>query len=241
MKKPTHPSATPGVAVAAVWCGVVLAAMLVCAQTDASREYVDAQGRFRFTYPASFGAASPGTNDGFGDRVAAVRFALFSSSAIGGEAALTRGFPVIDLQAVGGLYDAIVLELFPDPIRAAITGTLPRLTSANFCAALAQERHLDPELPAFTSLSPQQRAAIAGSDRMRNVGPRVVRCTVEGSVVTFDKDVAFQEGGPRQRVYGAVRFLEGAYSTFQIVRAGAPADPGLLDQMTAVVRSWASS
>ena len=48
----------------------MLAALVM--QADAPREYVDPQGRFRFAYPSSFGTASRGTNDGFGDRVAAV-------------------------------------------------------------------------------------------------------------------------------------------------------------------------
>ena len=75
----------------------------------------DPARRFRFSYPASFGEPSPGTNDGIGDRVAAFRFSVFSSG-IGGEAALTSGFPVIDLQAAGGLYDANALEVFPEAI-----------------------------------------------------------------------------------------------------------------------------
>jgi hypothetical protein len=82
-------------------------AVLALAQAEPQREYADPARRFRFFSPASFGEPSPGTNDGFGDRVAAIRFSVFSSG-IGGEAALTRGSPVIDLQAAGGLYDAIM-------------------------------------------------------------------------------------------------------------------------------------
>ena len=89
--------------------GVAFVMALLFAQADSQREYRDPGGRFRFSYPAAFGAPSSGTNDGFEDRVAAVRFAVFSSG-IGGEAALTRGFPVVDLQAAGGLYDAITFK-----------------------------------------------------------------------------------------------------------------------------------
>jgi len=79
---------------------------------------------------------------------------------------------------------------------------------------------------------------MASTDRMRNVSPRVLRCDVDGTTVTFDKEVASQPGGPRQHVYGAVRFLESPYATFQIVRAG-PAPPlDVLSQMAALVRSW---
>jgi hypothetical protein len=218
-----------------VWSLAAVAA-LALAQADL-REYVDAARRFTFSYPAAFGPPSQGTNDGFGDRVAAIRFASFSSG-LGGEVALTRGLPVIDLQAVGGLYDAIALEVFPDPLRRTIVAALPPLTVATFCQQLAREQHLDPTLPVLARLPPEQRAAVASVDRMRNVNPRVIRCVVSGPIVTFDKEVAFQPGAPRQRVYGAVRFLEGAYSTFQTVRAGTAPDPLLLDQMTALVRSW---
>ena len=198
---------------------VAMLAMLGLAQGEPQREYADPARRFRFSYPASFGEPSPGTNDGFGDRVAAIRFSVFSSG-IGGEAALTRGFPVVDLQAAGGLYDAIALEVFPEAIRRQIVGALQPLSATNFCNQVAMEQHLDPQAAVFATLTAQQRSAIASVDRTRNVSPRVLRCVVEGSTVTFDKEAAFAPGGPRQHVYGAVRFLEAPYSTFQIVRAG---------------------
>jgi hypothetical protein len=219
---------------------LVIATLPALIQIADAREYVDAARRFRFTYPAAFGAPSIGTNDGFQDRAAAVRFAEFSSgvAGIGGEAALTRGVPVVDLQAVGGLYDAIALEVFPDPLRRQIVQALPRLTASNFCPMLAQEQHIDPQSAALSALTAQQRAVVASVDRMRHVDPRVVLCVVEGSTVTFDKETALQPGSPRQHVYGAVRFLEPPDSTFQIVRAGAAPDANVLRQMTDLVKSW---
>ena len=211
--------------------------VLAFAQAGGLREYVDPGGRFRFSYPAEFGAPSPGTNDGFDDRVAAIRFATFSSG-IGGEAALTRGFPVVDIQAAGGLYDAITLEVFPDPMRRQILQALPRLTAANFCPQIAQEQHLDPEVGPLAVLTAQQKSAIASADRIRNVNPRVLQCAVDGTTVTFDKEVAFQPGAPRQHVYGAIRFLEDPYATFQIVRAGPAPGAAVLSQMAALVKSW---
>lgn len=213
---------------------------LVFAQAEPQREYHDAARRFRFSYPASFGNPSVGTNDGFGDRVAAVRFSVFSSG-IGGEAALTRGFPVIDVQAAGGLYDAITLEAFPDALRNQIVGALPPLNAANFCKQIAVEQHLDPQSGAFAKLTAQQRSALAAADRMRNANPRIVSCVVDGSTVTFDKEVSFVPGGPRQHVYGAVRFLDAPYSTFQIVRAGPAPDTAVLKEMAMVVRSFTQS
>jgi len=86
------------------------------AQSGGQLIYEDPQSRFTFHYPAEFGMPSPGTNNGFGDRVAAIRFARFSAGVQGGtlvwggEAALTRGFPLLDLRAAGGLYDEITLS-----------------------------------------------------------------------------------------------------------------------------------
>ncbi len=216
----------------------VAGALLLLAQDPVQRAYVDPASRFRFSYPASFGSPSTGTNNGFEDRVAAVRFATFSSTGIGGEAALTRGFPLIDLGAVGGLYDAIALEILTVPLRRQIVSALVALTPGNFCGLLSQARHLDPASAALAGLTDQQKAAVASVDQMRHVEPRVVQCVVEGDTVTFVKDAAFQPGGPRQHVYGAVRFLSPPYSTFQIVRAGSRPDDAVLRQMTAVVLSW---
>jgi hypothetical protein len=216
---------------------VALATLAALAQAGSQREYVDPRGRFRFSYPAAFGAPSPGTNDGFEDRVAAVRFTAFSSG-IGGEAALTRGFPLVDIQAAGGLYDAITLEIFPDPLRRQVVQALPPLDVANFCQQIAREQHLNPQDAALARLTDQQKSAVASADRMRNVSPRVLQCVVDGTTVTFNKEVAFQPGGPRQHVYGAIRFLESPYATFQIIRGGPPPGAGVIDQMTALVKSW---
>jgi hypothetical protein len=218
------------------WIAAVMMTLAFAPAGD-QREYVDPGRRFRFSYPAEFGASSPGTNDGFEDRVAAIRFAAFSSG-IGGEAALTRGLPVVDLQAAGGLYDSIALEIFPEPMRRLIVQALPPLSVTNFCRQIAEEQHLDPQIAALAGLTVQQKSVIASTDRMRNISPRVVRCIVDGTTVTFDKEVASQPGGPRQHVYGAIRFLESPYSTFQVVRAGSGPSLAVLGQMTSLVKSW---
>ena len=216
---------------------VGVAIVLALVQPGATTRYVDAQNRFHFLYPTSFGTPAPGTNNGFGDRVASIRFSAFSAG-LGGEAVLTRGFPLVDLQAVGGLYDSIALEVFPDPIRSRIVETLTPLSVDNFCQLLAAEQHIDPTSPALAALTPQQQAAAVAVDQMRRVSPRVLQCARDGDTVTFDEEVAFQPGGPRQRVYGAIRFLAGAYSSFQIVQAGTAPNAEVLEQMTAAVKSW---
>ena len=218
------------------WIAAVMMT-LAFAQAGDQREYVDPGRRFRFSYPAEFGAPSPGTGDGFRDRVAAIRFAVFSAG-IGGEVALTRGFPVVDIQAAGGLYNSITLEIFPEPMRLMIVQALTPLSVTYFCQQIAQEQHLDPQIAALAGLTTQQKSVIASTDRMRNVAPRVLRCIVDGTTVTFDKEVASQPGGPRQHVYGAIRFLESPYTTFQVVRAGSGPSSAVLSQMASLVKSW---
>lgn len=213
------------------------AIVLFALQASPSHPYSDPRSRFTFEYPTAFGETSPGTNDGFEDRVAAVRFSSFPAM-FGGEAVLTRGFPLIDLQAVGGLYDVLTLEIFPAPLRAQVVAQLPRLTAANFCAALGEVSHLDPNLPAFSAWTPQQRRAIAGTDALRNASPRVVECRAAGETVIFDKERAFQPGSPLQHVYGAVRFLPAPYSTFQLVAGGTPPTRAFVATIEEVVSSF---
>jgi hypothetical protein len=201
-------------------------------------EYRDPANRFLFSYPASFGAPSVGTDNGFGDRVAAVRFAVFSAGGIGGEAVLGKGRPSLDVQAAGGLYDDIVTGTLPAPVLRALRTALPALTRENFCGQIGLEHHVDVNAGTFAALPAPQRAALASMDAMGNVAPRVSRCDAAGDVVVFDKEAAMTAGGPRRRVYGAVRFLAAPYTTFQLIRAGGSADPSLIDSMRDVVASW---
>jgi hypothetical protein len=212
-------------------------AFALAAQAAALTVYDDPGGRFRFSYPSRYGDVSTGTDDGFRDRAASRRFAAFPAH-LGGELAVTRGFPLVDIQAVGGLYDELTLQIFPDPLRATVVSQLPRLSAHTLCTAIAQASHVDPAAPAFASWTTQQKAALSATDAMRNVEPDVKRCQAIGDVVTFDKEVSFQRGSPRQHVYGVVRFLDGEYSTVQIIAGGAAPDAALLDEMTALVRSW---
>ena len=128
--------------------GLIAAALvLLVAQAAPVVEHRDPRGRFRFAYPQSYGAPFPGTNDGFAGRTA-VRFPAFPA-VLGGELVLTRGFPYIDIQAVGGLYDSISLEVFRDELRKRVIARLPRLTAATFCDALARRHHLEFDTPAM--------------------------------------------------------------------------------------------
>jgi hypothetical protein len=221
---------------------LALIAAAVCAPAQSpgfSRTYQDPQKRFEFTYPSEFGAPSPGTDDGFLDRVAAIRFSEFSAGVhagkiiLGGEVVLTKESPQVDLQAAGGLYDEITLQVFPAPAASVVRSALLRLTAANFCDAIARERHADPGDPRLSSLTVAERTALGQVDQMGNVSPKVLRCEVSGDTVTFAKDTA------QRYVYGAIRFLPPPYSSFQLIRgSGQTPPPEMLQQITDLVNSW---
>jgi hypothetical protein len=218
---------------------------LAQSQPGSLRTYQDPQNRFQFAYPAEFGTPTPGTDNGFGNREAALRFSEFSAGAhagrvlLGGEAVLTKGAPQFDLQAAGGLYDAITLQIFPAPVAGVIRNALPVLTPLTLCDAIGRERHLDTADQRLRILPAQQRAAIASVDRMGNINPKVLRCDVVGDTVTFVKEAAFDPAGPPRFIYGAIRFLPAPYSSFQLIRRSGVAPGGpLMQQITAVVNSW---
>jgi hypothetical protein len=215
-------------------CGIM---GLMVLQPPTMRLYRDPAGRFTFSYPSSFGSTSTGTNDGFQDRVAAVGFSTFPAR-FKGEAVLTRGFPLFDLQAVGGLYDGLTLEIFPAALRALVVRQLPRLSATNLCEALERPRHLDPNLAEFASLPPPQRESISQVDVMRNANPRLVECRTDGDVVVFDKQRSFRDGDPVQHVYGAVRFLPAPFSTFQVIAGGDPPRGAILTALADLVTSF---
>ena len=195
------------------------------------RLYQDAQLGLTFTYPPEFGMPARGTDDGFRDRVRAVRFAD-----VGAEAVLTRGRVTVDHQAVGGLYDPIALQVLPDADATLVAAAATPLTASNFCATLAS-----PDRTTRIALPARLLAAARLIDRMQAVSPRVDRCTVDADVVSFSRDAAVADtpGAARRHVSGAIRFLgNGAYSSFQIVAASSAAPPGWrLEAMRRVVQS----
>ena len=146
---------------------------------------------------------------------------------------MTKEAPQVDLQAAGGLYDEITLSALSRSAALIVRNSLPRLTAANFCDAIARERHADPTDPRLSSLTPTEKNALGQLDQMGNSSPKVLRCEVSGDTVSFEK-----QAGSRY-VYGAIRFLPLPYSSFQLVRgsADAPAPP-MLRQVTDLVNSW---
>ncbi len=201
-------------------------------------QYRDPAGRFAFDYPASYGAAETGADNGFGGRVAALRFSTFSSRGVSGEAVLVRGTPFISALSLGGLYDDIASGTLPDSVKAALAKELTPISAANFCERLRAERHIDVNAAALAALPDRQREALARLDAFGHVEPRVVACEARDGIVTFQKDAAMAAGGPRRHTHGAIRFLSGPYSAFFVVRAGALADASTLKEMTDLVASW---
>ena len=198
------------------------------------RTFVDPQKRFEFSYPDSFGTPGPGTDSGFQNRVAAVRFS--SLVGLGGEAAVTSGFIDVDIQALGGLYDAITRSVLPDADANTLVAVLPPITPANFCALLGAADRVQ-----GLALPPRLLPAVKMLDASRNVNPVVRRCDVSGGVAVFHKETTFEAGkvSARQHVFGALRFLAAPYSSFQFVR-GLNTSPAAadLDAADRIVRSF---
>jgi hypothetical protein len=224
------------IAMAALACG--MSSTAPASDRAQQVEYRDPAGRFTFSYDESFGTVSVGTDNGFGNRVAAVRFSAFSTRGIGGEAVLTQGPPSLDVQAAGGVYDDIVSGGLPASIKNIVDLALPRLTVANICEQFAREDHLEVDTTALASLTPQQRQTVAAFDRLGNIAPLVTRCTVTGDTITFDKEATTAPGGAKRRTYGAVRFLTGRYSAFHLIRASGTADDAVLEKIVRVVASF---
>jgi hypothetical protein len=221
-----------------VLCVLGLTSGAARAQTQAPpagwRVFVDPQGRFEFSYPPSFGEPVRGTDSGFRNRVAAVRF--LGLAGLGGEAALTSGFIDVDIQAVGGLYDAIARGVLQDADVPTLVAALPPLTPANFCSILGATDRAQ-----GLKLSPLLLTAARMLDVIRNLDPVVRRCAVTDRVAVFRKEATFQSGAmsARQHLFGAVRFLDAPYSSFQLVRGlNVPPSPADLDALERVVRSF---
>jgi hypothetical protein len=198
-----------------VFIAALLSAAVVGAQPSAETRYRDPKGRFAFDYPAGFGRAGAGTNDGFGNRVAAVRFPGFAPGSLGGELTVLSGPVMLDIQALGGLYDPLTLEIFPDDRRRQVVAALPAVTQQNLCALLAQEDHLGASTLPAPLLDVAHRV-----DRMRNMAPRVVTCETRGRTMLFHKEATYEAPGisVRQHIFGAIRFLDGPWTSVQLIR-----------------------
>jgi hypothetical protein len=200
------------------------------------RTYVDPQQRFQFSYPASLGDPRPGTDSGFGNRVAALRLPGFAG--LGGEAVLTSGFVDLDIQAAGGLYDAIARGVLQDADIPLVIAALPPLTPATVCGVLETADHT-----ANLKIPPRLLPVARQIDRMRNVDPALPRCTVADRVAVFHKEATLAAGvaSGRQHLFGAVRFLDAPYSSFQLVRGlSSPPSDVDLDVLERIVRSFSA-
>ncbi len=148
--------------------------------------------------------------------------------------------PLALRRAVGGLYDAITMEIFPGPRRKMLVRNLPALQASNFCRMLAREDHIDLGKRDFCSLSAKMKNGIRRVDRMRNIKPKLIFCKVSKNTVSFHKTATFQAGAmrSRQHIYGAVKFVKAPYSSFHLVRGGKDA-PGkkTTESITKLVKS----
>ena len=115
---------------------IVLAAAGLAASVQDSRTFTDSEVGLTFTYPTAFGDPVRGSDHGFEERRAAIRFPTLNA-----EAVLTAGPVLVDFQAVSGLYDHFALQVLPEAARVQITTALPVLRAESFCEALASADH----------------------------------------------------------------------------------------------------
>jgi hypothetical protein len=80
-------------------------------------------------------------------------------------------------------------------------------------------------------------------DAIRNIDPRVHRCSLTDRVAVFHKEATFQSGkfSARQHLFGVLRFLDAPYSSLQIVRGlNSPPSEADLAVLEQIVRSFKS-
>lgn len=196
-------------------CVLSLAASATLLAQAPMATYRDGRGRFSVSHPVTWGTPGVGTDDGFGDRIAAIKFPNLEG--LGGELSLVRGRLSIDIQALGGLYDDISLSALPDAVQQQVIARLTRVTPDSFCRLLGAADHLGNVQGLSATIVNLARRV----DRVRNVDPRVLQCTLEGDMVTFHKEATFEvpAGPTRQHIFGAIRFLGTSGEAVQLVRA----------------------
>lgn len=206
-------------------------------------KYSDPQNRFSFYYPSYFGISSEEEDIGLED-ISSVKFSDFSYSSqenkiiLGGLAVLREGFVLVDIQALGGLYDPISQTVFDKKDLDNILENIPTLTAENFCDELAKASHIDLSKSVFSYLSEELKDAIISIDQARNFNPKIINCNVFEDTVTFYKEGGY-EFGPVNHIYGAIKFLKSPFSSFQIVRVTAEEPTQeMLSNITSVVKSF---
>jgi hypothetical protein len=189
---------------------------------------------FTFEYPPAFGEPVRGSDDGFEDRRAALRF-----DRQGLDVVLTSGRVLVDHQAVSGLHDHFALQVLPERPRAQLLTVLPPLDAATFCAQLAAADHVT-----GLTLPPDVQSMARMADTMQRHSPRVETCERRGTIVRFSRRAQAVAGSAATEtsVFGAVRFLDGPFSSFQVIgRSAASPDAAMLASLERIVESFVAS
>lgn len=215
--------------------------------------YRDSEHRFEFSYPVNFGIPRKGYRDDMpgGDLGEEIFFPQFSYGLHNGEIVnggvlvVRSGRVWVGVQALGGLYDSVlvggVIDEFSLALRKKIFDQAENLTISNFCNELCKAEHITINDPALVGLSDERKQATIELDRTRNLNPKVITCKVLGDIVVFDKQILTQSGkyGNIQHIYGAIRFMKGPFTSVQFIRiTHEPPSEKLLETMTKVVQSF---
>ena len=106
---------------------------------------------------------------------------------------------------------------------------------------MSKSEHISIDDSVFNNVTHEQRQAIIGLDRMRNLNPEVIVCKTSDYIVVFHKKVVAQFGQVRniQHIYGAIGFLNDSFTSVQFIRITSDSlTKELLETMTKVVRSF---
>ena len=214
--------------------------------------YRDAQNRFEFSYPANFGIPTSDIRSDMpgGDSGEAFFFPQFSHGFRNGKVVLEGDVVVRSGRAwvsgaLGGLYDPILvggfISVFPPVLQKKLFELAENLTIPNFCNELSKAEHIAIDDPALADLSGERKQAVIELDQMRNLDPKVITCKIFGDTVVFDKQVLARFGkfSNIQHIYGAIRFMNGLFTSVQFIRiTREPPSEKLLETMTKVVQSF---
>ncbi len=235
-------------------CGVMTAGLPKVSAEDAPwKTYYDQQERFKFSYPESFGETSADIREDMpgADTGETIHFSRFSYGGMNGgkvqegDLVIRKGRVWVSAQALGGLYDPVMLgsmiQVFPVSLQEKLRQEAETLSVSNFCERLSAYDHISAHDPSLSRLDPQRKQAVLDMDHAMKKDIRVARCEVDGDTVVFHKEVVASVGAFefRQHIYGAVRFLSGAFSSVQLIRITleAPKDQ-VLEDMRKVVQSF---
>jgi len=184
--------------------------------------YHDPVGRFEFAYPDLLGPPRAARSDEPGS-VVTLEVPIHRKA--GGEDwigrfVVTSGRVDVPLLALGPLYDSSSRRMIVSAqYENELVQCLPSVTPQSFRFLMEREHHLRPNLIALRAVPDPVIERAAMYDSFWHADPQVIHCRIDGKIVVFHETVRVREH-PEERahVFGAVRFMEGDWSSVQYIQ-----------------------